>query len=232
VEGWPEDEITMGIFERAKEALRANLSALSKDGDDPAALIDATLREMQGALTQGQKELVTTLGTAKRLDAEAEAQRVEAGRWEERATLAIRKGDDALARDALKQKARLTREHTRLLEQAATARSSADKLRGTLDDLESRARDLEARKGALAAQVRVARTASSAEASASSGALSDLQRFGQRIDALEAEVEVANALGNTQKADLEARFRKLEQTSAHSAVEDELAALKRKVEGG
>lgn len=219
----------MGIFERAKDALRANLSALSKDGDDPAALIDATLREMQGALAQGQKELVTTLGTAKRLDAEAEAQRVEAGRWEERATLAVRKGDDALARDALKQKARLTREHARLLEQAATARSSADKLRGTLDDLESRARDLEARKGALAAQVRVARTASSTD---TSSALSDLQRFGQRIDALEAEVEVANALGDTEKADLEARFRKLEQSSAHSAVEDELAALKRKVEGG
>jgi phage shock protein A len=222
----------MGIFERAKEALRANLSALSKDGDDPAALIDSTLHEMQGALAQGQKELVSTLGTAKRLEGEAEAQRVEAGRWEERATLAVRKGDDGLARDALKQKARATREHTRLLEQAATARSSADALRATLDDLEKRSRDLEARKGALAAQVRVARTASSADVSASSSALSDLQRFGQRIDALEAEVEVANALGDTQKADLEARFRKLEQTNAHSAVEDELAALKRKVEGG
>lgn len=222
----------MGIFERAKEALRSNLSALSKEGDDPAALIESTLHEMQGALAQGQKELVTTLGTAKRLDGEAETQRVEAGRWEERATLAVRKGDDALARDALKQKNRATREHARLLEQAATARNSADALRATLDDLENRARDLEARKGALAAQVRVARTASSADASASNSALSDLQRFGQRINALEAEVEVANALGDTQKADLEARFRKLEQNTAHSAVEDELAALKRKVEGG
>jgi phage shock protein A len=223
----------MGIFERAKEALRANLSALSKEGDDPAALIESTLHEMQGALSQGQKELVTTLGTAKRLDGEAEIQRVEAGRWEERATLAVRKGDDALARDALKQKNRATREHARLLEQAATARNSAEALRATLDDLENRARDLEARKGALAAQVRVARTASSADAgAASNSALSDLQRFGQRINALEAEVEVANALGDTQKADLEARFRKLEQNTAHSAVEDELAALKRKVEGG
>lgn len=222
----------MGIFERAKEALRANLSALSKGGDDPAALIESTLHEMQGALSQGQKELVTTLGTAKRLDGEAEAQRVEAGRWEERATLAVRKGDDALARDALKQKNRATREHARLLEQAATARNSAEALRATLDDLENRARDLEARKGALAAQVRVARTASSADTGASNSALSDLQRFGQRINALEAEVEVANALGDNQKADLEARFRKLEQNTAHNAVEDELAALKRKVEGG
>lgn len=222
----------MGIFERAKEALRTNLSALTKDTDDPAALIDATLREMQGALSQGQKELVTTLGTAKRLDGEAEVQRVEAGRWEERATFAVRKGDDELARDALKQKARATREHTRLLEQAQTARSSAEKLRATLDDLENRARDLEAKKGALAAQVRIARSASADAGVGSSGALSDLQRFGQRIDALEAEVEVANALGDTQKAELEAKFRKLEQGSASSAVEDELAALKRKVEGG
>jgi phage shock protein A len=201
----------------------------SAPGDDPAALIESTLAEMQGALQQGQKELVTTLGTAKRLEGEAEAQRTETTRWEERATLAVRKGDDELARDALKQKARVTREHARLLEQAATARASADALRKTLDDLEARARDLEARKGALAAQVRVARTASSHEAS---GALSDLQRFGQRINALEAEVEVAGALGDTQKAELEARFRKLEQSTAHNAVEDELAALKRKVEGG
>jgi phage shock protein A len=223
----------MSIFDRAKQALKANLSALTADADDPAALIDATLREMQGALSQGQKELVTTLGTAKRLETDAEAQRVEATRWEERATLAVRKGDDALARDALKQKGRVSREHTRLLEQAQTARASAETLRVTLDDLEARSRDLEARKGALAAQVRMARTASSPDAGlASSSAISDLQRFGSRIDALEAEVEVASALGDTQKAELEARFRKLEQGSAQSAVEDELAALKRKVEGG
>jgi len=222
----------MSIFERAKSALRANLSALTTQADDPAALIESTLREMQGALSQGQKELVATLGTAKRLEGEAESQLLEVTRWEERATLAVRKGDDELARDALKQKARVTREHTRLLEQAQTARVSADTLRATLDDLESRARDLEAKKGALAAQVRVARQANSQEAFASSSALSDLQRAGQRIDALEAEVEVANALGDGQKAELEARFRKLEQGSAHNLVEDELAALKRKVEGG
>ena len=222
----------MSIFERAKNALRSNLSALTTQGEDPAALIESTLREMQGALSQGQKELVTTLGTAKRLEGEAEAQLLEVTRWEERATLAVRKGDDELARDALKQKARVSREHTRLLEQAQTARVSADALRTTLDDLESRTRDLEAKKGALAAQVRVARQASSQEAFASSSAISDLQRAGQRIDALEAEVEVANALGDGQKAELEARFRKLEQGSAHNAVEDELAALKRKVEGG
>jgi phage shock protein A len=229
----------MSIFERAKSALRANLSALasmstsgSTGGDDPAALIDATLREMQGALSQGQKELVTTLGTAKRLDAEAQAQEAEVARWQERAIFAVRKGDDELARDALKQKARVTREHARLLDQASAARTSAEALRATLDDLETRARDLEAKKSALAAQVRIARSASSASAPAASGALSDLQRFGQRIVALEAEVEVAHALGDHEKAELEARFRKLEQGSAHSAVEDELAELKRKVEGG
>jgi len=222
----------MSIFERAKNALRANLSALGSSGDDPAALIDATLREMQGALSQGQKELVTTLGTAKRLDGEAQAQEAEVARWQERAVLAVRKGDDELARDALKQKARVVREHARLLEQAAAARSSAEALRSTLDDLEVRARDLEAKKGALAAQVRIARGAASGPAASASGAISDLQRFGQRIDALEAEVEVAHALGDHDKAQLEARFRKLEQGSAQNAVDDELAALKRKVEGG
>jgi len=221
----------MSIFERAKNALRANLSALASPGDDPASLIDATLREMQDALSQGQKELVSTLGTAKRLEGEAQAQEAEVTRWQERAVLAVRKGDDELARDALKQKARVTREHARLLEQAGAARASAEALRATLDDLETRARDLEAKKSALAAQVRIARGAG-AGAPASSGALSDLQRFGQRIDALEAEVEVAQALGEHDKAQLEARFRKLEQSTAHSAVEDELAALKRKVEGG
>lgn len=219
----------MSIFERAKTALKANLSALASAGEDPSALIEATLREMEGALVQGRKELVTTLGTAKRLEGEAEALRLEIERWEERATLAVRKGDDELARDALKQKARVGREHARLIEQARTARSGAETLRVTLDDLEARARDLEARKGALAAQVRSARVSASKEPS---GALSDLQRFGQRIDALEAEVEVASALGDTQKAELEARFRKLEQSSAQNTVEDELAALKRKVEGG
>jgi phage shock protein A len=223
----------MGIFERASAALRANLSALLDQRGDPGAVLDDTLREMQEALVQGQRELVTTLGTAKRLDAEAEVQAQESVRWEERAMLAVRKADDTLARDALRQKARSLKESTRLSEQAGAARSAAERLRTTLAELEDKTRDLEARKNTLAAQVRAARaTGSGSEAASASGAVSDLQRFGHRVDALEAEVEVASALGETQKVELEARFRKLEQQGGEQAMEDELAALKRKVEGG
>jgi phage shock protein A len=52
-----------------------------------------------------------------------------------------------------------------------------------------------------------------------------------QIDQLEAEVEAADVLHDPRKAEVEARFRKLEQEKSGGAVDDELAELKKRLEG-
>jgi phage shock protein A len=59
----------------------------------------------------------------------------------------------------------------------------------------------------------------------------ELERMAGRIDQLDAEVEAQQILEDPNRAEIDARLRKLERSSADDAVDDELAALKRKLEG-
>jgi phage shock protein A len=223
----------MGIFNRLNQVVRANVGSLLDQAEDPDKVIAQTIREMESGLKQAKQELVETLGAAKRLEKEAEAERAEAARWEERATLAIREGDETLARDALKQKLATHKKAERLAEQAERNHRASSEMKSTLESIEQKIEDLRARQSALAAQVRASRDAEAGRSPAlgRSSAFDDLERLTHRVDTLEAEVEASSVLDDTKKAELEARFRQLEQQSESLEVEDELAALKRKVEG-
>lgn len=223
---------TVGTFSRLNRLLQSNLRAVLDQAEDPEQLISSTLAEMRDGLKQAQRDVITAQGSAKRLAKEAEAKAGEVTQWEDRAALALRAGDEALARDALRQKLALGREADAKAEQAATAQRAADQLQAGIAQLERRRDDLEARKGVLASQVRAARTTGAGQGTAPTPGLGRLEALTDRIDALEAEVEVAAVLDDPERCRVEARFAELEAAAGGSVVEDELAALKRKVEQG
>lgn len=224
----------MGIFDRFNRVLKSNLNSLVDRAEDPAKLLDQTVVDMENELKRSKKELVTQLGTAKRLEKKAIEHGDEVKGWEDKAVLALRSGDEELAREALKmkQKAKATQENVQ--RQADTALGSARDLQSTLEQIESKIEELKARKGTLAAQVRRARESSSSASAGGrfgDGALDGLDQLSGRIDSLEAEVEASNILDDPDRAAVDRRFRELEKRSGGAVVEDELAALKRKLEG-
>lgn len=220
----------MGTFSRLNQLLQANLRAVLDQAEDPDKLIAQTLSELNDGLKQARRDLITAEGTAKRLSSEVQDRQAEAEKWEERAVLALRAGDEELAREALRQKLQAAREVGLSRGHAQTARQAADRLQAAIAQLQQRADDLDARKAALAAQVRAARAPAASGGGAQAG-VGKLQALTDRIDALEAEVEVGDVLGDPERARLEARFAELEASAGGQVVEDELAALKRRVEG-
>src|SRR5690606_16271580 len=94
--------------------LETALSRLLDAATDPAKNLDQMLEDLRAQLELGRKELVRGVALEKRLrDAVAKA-RAEVERWEQRAELAVRHGDDELARRALQHKRRLADEYERL----------------------------------------------------------------------------------------------------------------------
>jgi len=224
----------MGIFDRFNRVLKSNLNSLVDRAEDPAKLLDQTVLDMENELKKAKKDLVTQLGTAKRLEKKALEQQEELKGWEDKAVLALRAGDEDLAREALKmkQKAKATVESTQ--RQADAAAASASQLQSTLEQIEAKIEDLKARKTTLAAQVRRARETSSSGGGGGrfgSEALDGLDTLSGRIDQLEAEVEASDLLTDPDRARVDAKFRALEKKSGGAVVEDELAALKKKLEG-
>lgn len=220
----------MSAFSRLNRVLQSNVNALLDRAEDPDKIIQSTLEEMTGGLKDAKRDLITALGTAKRLVEEAQSAADESRKWEERAALAVRAGDDALARDALRQKLIVEQEATAKGTQANAAKVAVTDLESAIKRLEARHSDLEARKSALAAQVRAARASSGAGDVGGGTAAGDLDSLTTRIDAMEAEVEVAQTLEDPRKQDLEARFAQLESERQDQGVEDELAELKRRVD--
>jgi phage shock protein A len=152
------------------------------------------------------------------------------GGWENKAVLALRAGDEELAREALKMKHKAKANADNLQRQADGASAAATKLQDSIAEAERRLEDLKARKATLAAQVRSAR-ATPGGGDLASGSLGGIDRLTGRIDQLEAEVEASAVLEDPERAAVDAKFRALERRSGGAVVEDELAALKRKLEG-
>ncbi len=223
----------MGIFSRLNTVIKSNLNALIDDAEDPEKMIGQTIIDMQSEMKRAKRELLTTLGAGKRLDKEADELQDEVEGWERKAVLALKQGDDDLAREALKRKAKVAKKVQATRARAAENTQRAQEMKDMLETLETKLEDLEARKTSLASQVRQARQEPSATAGGTSrfggGAFGELERMVGKIDQLDAEVEVASVLDDG-SADVEARFRALEREGGDTAVEDELASLKAKLD--
>ncbi len=221
----------MGIFSRFNRVLKSNLNSMLDNAEDPAKLIDQTIIEMESELKNAKKELVSTLGSAKRLEKKRKELDEEVTRWEDKAVLALKSGDEELAREALKMKQRASRQVEEAGRQASEQEHAAFQMKDTLEEIEQKLEDLKARKSTLAAKVRRARQGPDDDnLSGAGGALGDLERLTGRIDSLEAEVEAHDVLDDADTRDVNARFRALEKAQGTTQVDDELEALKRRLE--
>ena len=226
----------MGIFSRLNRVIKSNLNALIDQAEDPDKLIGQTVEDMKSALGRARQELITAMGSAKRLDKKENELDAEAAEWERKAVLALEGDDEDLAREALRRKARVLKEAQHVRARAAEHTTTADAMKAQLENIQVKLDDLASRQKTLAAQVRQARTRTTAPGSAAGerlggGAFSELERMADHIDQLDAEVEAHNLLGDPKRAELDARFRELESEDGEDGIEDELAALKAKLGG-
>lgn len=224
----------MGIFSRLNRVIKSNLNALVDQAEDPEKMIGQTVADMKAALARARKDLIEAMGTAKRLDNQAADLEAQAADWERKAVLALEQDDDDLAREALRRKARALAEATRARSRVSEQEQATRSMKEQLGRIEQKLDDLKARQKTLAAQVRQARSTPAEGAQASErlggGAFSDLERMADQIDQLDAEVEAHQVLDDPKRADLDARFAALEDDAGDHAIEDQLAALKAKLD--
>jgi phage shock protein A len=233
----------MGIFDRMGRVIQSNLNALLDKAEDDRKLVELDLDEMDEQIKAGHQEVVSALATEKQLAKRCSDLAADVERWDRRAELALKGGDEALAREALKAKKRASGE----LEQAEKARveqgDTALRMKGDLERMKEKLASLKLRKGTVVARAVRARAGEGSErlgARSGSSAFDNFRRMEEKIEGREAEsaamAEVDEALGRGASADsLEAKFRELERsagkgpTPASSEVDDELAALKKRI---
>lgn len=218
----------MGLFDRLRTLVSSNVNAALDSAEDPARTVTMAIEELDRDVRAAREDLVKTIASAKRLESKSDELAKEATTWEDRAAAAIRAGDDALAREGLARKLASTKRAEESRGLAARERAEEQRMRDLLSRAEERLRELEARKSTLTSDLRRARSVGT---SSPDGATSRLERSLDRVDAFDAELEAHAVLDDPKRHAVDAELRKLEKGSEDARVDDELAALKRKLGG-
>jgi phage shock protein A len=236
----------MGIFDRMGRVISSNFNSLIDKLEDPKKSIDHTIDEMHEQLRAARQEIVAAVAAEKQLKAKVETLDAEARKWEDRAELALRKGDEALAREALTHKNRVVAERDRAEAVRAEQRGAALEMKAELERMDQKVKEIAARRSTIAAQVQQARAGGGPEGLGRTGPgptpFDELRRMEDQIEGVEASVqaqrELDQALGlrglsGLSHAEVEAKFRALEAEGASakssSDVDAELDRLKQRI---
>jgi phage shock protein A len=229
----------MGIFDRMGKVIQSNLNSLLDKAEDDKKLVGLNLDEMDEQVKAGQKEVIAALAAEKQLRKKCDDLRAGVARWDGRAELALKSGDEALAREALKQKKRTSGELELTERTRGEQEDAALKMKTDLERMKQKLAELKLKRGTIVARAAQARSGGGAENLGSRGgssAFENFRRMEEKIEGREAEgaamAEVEEAIGAGPKSeDLEAKFRELERKGGGSSseIDDELNALKKRI---
>jgi len=219
----------MGFFDRLSRLIRANANAAVGAMEDPAKILDQSVADMQADLVKLRQAVATAIASQKRIQNQAEQAESQAATWYERAELALKKGEEDLAREALGRRKTCTDTATALRTQLQSQAGQVDQLKKSLVQLESKIAEAKTKKDMLKARAQAAQAQEQLQSAVGSlGTNSSMAAFEQmeeKVQALEARSQAAAELAG---ADLESQFAALE---GSPDVDDELAALKGKLAG-
>jgi phage shock protein A len=215
----------MGILGRLSTLIKSNVNDAIGSMQDPGKEIDQMVREMEDYARQARAEVARCIADERLLERRLQAIEGEIGDWQKKAEMAIRSGDDGLAKEALARKAEKETERADTKKALQEQGVYGDQLTAALKALEARLKDVKSRQGTLKAKARANRDGTM---TAKTSAFGDFDRMASRIDATEAEASLDDELGGRTTAGIAAE-RRLDQMASDSAMDDALAELKRKL---
>ncbi|MDR1025406.1 MAG: PspA/IM30 family protein [Treponema sp.] len=223
----------MGIFSRLKTLISANINHLINKAEKPEKMLNQLVIEMNEQLIQSKQAVAQAIADEKRLERDLNNQLGQAAEWERKAMLAVERGEDDLAKEALLRKqeydnAALEYRKQWEAQKAAVTRLKED-LRGLSDKIEKAQRQknlLIARAKRAEAQQKIQNTISTVSGNRS--AFDAFDRMSQKVDELEAQADAAKELEDfSSNSDLEKRFAALEKSDG--SADNLLADLKAKM---
>ena len=221
----------MGIFSRLAQLIKSNLNDLISRSEDPEKMLNQVVLDMNNQLVEAKKQVAASIADEKRLAKQFELETNNAQEWERRAMMALRAGNEALAKEGLARK----REHDELAatynEQWTKQKAAVDQLKRALRLLNDKIEEAKRKRNVLIARKKRAEAQRAIQETMSGlrdqSAFETFDRMSQKIDQLEAEAEAQGEIADEYTGDsLATQFQQLERT--HSADED-LVALKRKM---
>ena len=221
--------VSANLFNRLGRVIGSYANSLVSAAEDPEKILDQTVIEMQEDLVKMRQASAQVIASQKQLENKYKQAQATADDWYRRAELAMSKGDEELAREALSRKKSYQENADSMKANLAEQEKAVEKLISNTRFLESKMAEAKSKKDTLKARAASAKTNKAVQDLVSgvstSSALSAFEKMEEKVMGMEAEAEAVGML--TASNDLEDKFKALD----GGGVDDDLAALKSKMLG-
>jgi phage shock protein A len=223
----------MGIFSRLGTLIKSNINDLITRAEDPEKMLNQVLLEMQQQLVEAKKAVAVAIADEKKLQKQYNVELDKSKEWERKAMVAVRAGNDDLARQALARKQEHEQISTQFQQQWIAQKQAVDKLKDALRLLNNKIEEAKRKKNILIARKKRAEAhkqiASTMQGLGDTSAFDTFDRMAERINLLEAEAEASSELAGELSGDnLESQFLQLE-AGGHGTEDEALNELKAKM---
>ena len=216
----------MGVFTRFRDIISSNINAMLDRAEDPEKLIKLMIREMEDTLVELKASCAGVMATSKKVQRELEQVEERARYWEEKAELAVSKGRDDLAKEALVEKRKFTQRKGTLELELVEHDSLAEQYQDDILQLEEKLKSARDKQRVLIQRHIHAKRKKRAQEEIrrvdSSEVVLKFDELENRIERMESEADLINL---ARKTTLEEEIDKL---NIDDEIEKELLALKRK----
>ena len=223
----------MGILARFKNIMSANINALLDKAEDPEKMVDQILRDLQEELGEVKAETAGIMADEARAKRELDEAKSEVSKLQSYAEKAIVAGNDDDARLFLQKKQAKEEEVAQMQQAYQLAADNAAKMQQMYQRLTQQIDEMEAKRSSIKAKMAVAKTQQKinemgASVKNAAGSLSEFERMEQKADQM---LDRVNAMASLNAQDQDASLEALmsQYDSPQTEVEDELAALKKKL---
>jgi phage shock protein A len=217
----------MGMFSRFTDIINANINAMLDKAEEPEKMIKLIIQEMEETLVEVRSTAAKYIAEKKTVLRNIRDMETRVANWQQKAELALKKGREDLAKSALAEKQACAQKLTdfnaelaQLDEFLTAVQQDSQRLQDKLTEAKRKQEAYAIRQQSAEVRLKVREKAAVYNIDE---AINKFERYQQKIDRVEAEVE---AYDMTSSKDLDSQFRALEN---EENIEQELEQLKQKV---
>jgi len=216
----------MSIFSRFSDIISANINSMLDRAEDPEKMIRLMMREMEDTLVEIKASCAGTMAQVTKSNREMAELKEKLARWSERAELAVNRGKEDLAREALMEKRAVQQRIDVVQEDITKLQEIINNYKNDISELEAKLEQARNKHKVLIQRHTRAQKSQQVQSNIrkinTKTAMMKFDKFEQRIERMEADADLVNY---GVKRSLDEDFTVLERDEE---IENELKALKEK----